>query len=129
MAILPQIPPDIPPRAKALAETINHVLQLDLTERSVLIMGSLIGEALAEERNRNAMAPAAQPRLELEGGGRRPKFYSDIEVREHLIRLHRETTIAQARASCLDRFGPERCPSLSAIGRFWVQLDTARRRR
>jgi hypothetical protein len=113
----------------ALAETINRVLQLDLTERSILIMGGLIGEVLIEERNHNAMPPAAQPRLELEGGGRRPKFYSDIEVREHLIRLHREATIAQARASCLDRFGPERCPSSSAIGRFWLQLDTARRRR
>lgn len=127
MPAKPQIPTDILPRAKALAETIDRVLQLDLTERCILIMGGVIGEALIEERNRNAM-PADHPRLELEGGGRRPKFYSDIEMRKHLIRLHRETTIAQARASCLDRFGPERTPSRSAISRFWLKLDDARKR-
>ena len=129
MSILPHIPPDIPPRALAVAEAINQTLLLDLTEREILLAADLIGYALIDERDRNVGASASHAPLGIGGGGRRPKFYPDIEVREHLIRLHRETTLAQARASCIDRFGPDRCPSQSAIGRFWLQLDTARRRR
>lgn len=54
---------------------------------------------------------------------RKPSFWGDVEVRRALAALHRETTLSEARAQISARFGPERAPSRSAIGRFWKSLD------
>lgn len=54
---------------------------------------------------------------------RRPDFWSDIEVREAATKLHREITLDQALCSLKDRFGRSRCPSRSALGRYWKVLD------
>lgn len=54
---------------------------------------------------------------------RRPDFWSDIEVSEAATKLHREMTLDQARCSLKDRFGRSRCPSRSALGRYWKMLD------
>ncbi|MBY6244011.1 hypothetical protein [Methylosinus sp. Sm6] len=61
--------------------------------------------------------------------GRRPKFWSDFDVRRHFVELHRQVTIDECRALCSERFGPERTPSKSAAHRFWIVLDMARRAR
>ncbi len=55
--------------------------------------------------------------------GRRPKFFTDLEVRERLVELHREVTIAEAHDDCRSRFGETRTPSRSAVARFWRYLD------
>lgn len=57
---------------------------------------------------------------------RYPAFWGDFEVREYMIRTHRQGQLKTIRAAMLARFGVERTPSLSAIHRFWMQLDIAR---
>ena len=55
--------------------------------------------------------------------GRRPGFWSDIEVRTFLTAMHRQVTIAEARAASIERYGPERTPSQSSLHRYWMALD------
>ncbi|MBP0439476.1 hypothetical protein [Tianweitania sediminis] len=57
---------------------------------------------------------------------RYPKFWGDIEVREYLIKLHRQHELAVVHSSALARFGEKRTPSISAIHRFWMRLDSHR---
>jgi hypothetical protein len=54
---------------------------------------------------------------------RHPAFWSDREVREAATQLHREMTLDEARRSLKERFGRARCPSRSALGRYWKVLD------
>lgn len=56
---------------------------------------------------------------------KRPRFWRDLEVRQFLLTCHRQMTIDDALAATTKRFG-DRCPSRSAIGRFWQRLDVAR---
>jgi hypothetical protein len=58
--------------------------------------------------------------------GRRPAFWSDIDVRIFLASMHREVTIEECRRLCAERFGPDRTPSKSALQRFWGALDRVR---
>lgn len=60
-------------------------------------------------------------------GGRRPSFWGDLPVREAVIALHRQATIDAAICTLEAKFGKERTPSRSAIGRVWKQLDKDRR--
>ncbi len=55
--------------------------------------------------------------------GRRPKFWSDLPVREAAIALHRRVTLDQAVDQLTEQFGPERAPSKSALGRLWLLID------
>lgn len=55
-----------------------------------------------------------------------PKFWPDIEVRELLVGLHRQCDLHAAHRLLVGRVGPERTPSVSAIHRFWMQLDRVR---
>lgn len=57
---------------------------------------------------------------------RRPKFWSDIEVREALIQMHRQMPLHLAVKALIDAFGESRAPSKSAIHRFWKQHDLTR---
>lgn len=57
---------------------------------------------------------------------RMPQFWADMEVRELVVRLHRQTTIDGALAAIEQQLGAERMPSRSALGRFWMELDRAR---
>ena len=66
---------------------------------------------------------AAGTSLPIDRHGRRPKFFSDIDVRTRLIELHREVSVATAIALLTDEFGADRTPSRSAISRFWIYLD------
>jgi hypothetical protein len=59
--------------------------------------------------------------------GRRPKFWSDVPVRDFLISHHRQFTIEEALERCTQRFGAARTPSASALGRFWLGMDKGRR--
>lgn len=67
--------------------------------------------------------------LPILGNGRRPKFFADHAVRDRLIDLHREVTIAAAVADCRSRFGAARTPSPSAVARFWLYIDRLQGRR
>jgi hypothetical protein len=58
--------------------------------------------------------------------GRRPELWSDDEVRRAAIVLHREVTIDEAREHIARTFGAERCPSRSALQRFWDVLDKSK---
>lgn len=51
--------------------------------------------------------------------GRRPKFWSDLEVRAFLVEACGQMSMPEALSLCAERFGPERTPSRSAIYRFW----------
>lgn len=53
----------------------------------------------------------------------RPHFWADLEVRRAVIALHDTTTLDGAVASLARSFPADRCPSRSAIGRFWLSLD------
>lgn len=55
-----------------------------------------------------------------------PKFWHDLPVREAVIECHRQSTIAEAAAHLIARFGKDRAPSESALHRCWMRLDLAR---
>ena len=57
--------------------------------------------------------------------GRRPAFWSDVEVRNFLIDSHRQMTLGEAVSQVRQRFGSDRTPSRSAVGRLWQILDAA----
>lgn len=61
--------------------------------------------------------------------GRRPKFWRDIPVRTEVIALHRQMIIDAAFKQLTEKFGTERAPSKSAIGRTWQLIDQQKRRR
>lgn len=54
--------------------------------------------------------------------GRRPPWWGDLEIRELLTRSHRQMTLHEVAEIGRSRFG-DRCPSISAIHRFWEKLD------
>jgi hypothetical protein len=83
-------------------------------------------EATVEALGRMAPLATRITHLPLWRNGRRPAFWSDFEVRSFLTEAHRQMTLKEARGVSLDRFGPARSPSLSAIHRYWALLDTAR---
>ncbi len=66
--------------------------------------------------------------LPIERHGRRPKFFSDVEVRTRLMALHREVPVSVARERIAAEFGWDRTPSRSAVSRFWIYLDRLNRR-
>lgn len=53
----------------------------------------------------------------------KPHFWHDVEVRRFLIAEHGFMTMDMARAQTVRRFGTDRAPSRTAIGRFWQALD------
>lgn len=53
----------------------------------------------------------------------RPRFWPDGEVRRALIDLYGAMSIDRARDALMATFGNARCPSRSAIARFWSSLD------
>ena len=60
------------------------------------------------------------------GNRRLPPWWGDVEVRRAMISLHRQAGLDDVRGALMERFGPLRTPSRSAIGRFWTALDRAR---
>lgn len=50
----------------------------------------------------------------------------DPEVRVLVDELLPRMTFAAIAAECRRRFGPDRAPSKSAIGRYWLHLTAAR---
>jgi hypothetical protein len=80
----------------------------------------IVGRAVAAD------AQALSDELASVMSGRRPAFWSDVEVRLFLAEQHREVTIEQCWILCRDRFGAERTPSKSTIQRFWGVLDRVR---
>lgn len=93
--------------------------------------------AAARDRAENAAAPLAAlndaasevlmlTHLPIWSSGRRLKFWGDIAVRTLQTETHRQMTMADVRALCLDKFGPARTPSMSTLHRYWMLLDKAR---
>ena len=58
--------------------------------------------------------------------GRRPPWWSNLEIREFLTRAHRQQTLSDAKSEGNARFG-RAFPSISAIQRFWAKLDEIKR--
>lgn len=56
--------------------------------------------------------------------GRRPDWWSNIDLRRFLTVSHRQMTLQDCRDKAVQSFGVG-APSLSAIQRFWSQLDRA----
>ncbi|MGR3480674.1 hypothetical protein [Salipiger marinus] len=84
----------------------------DLIARpSGLRVPSVSGARLAEISNEPIWA-----------NGRRPPWWSDLEVREFLTSAHRQMSLLQAEAVGQSRFGA-RCPRKSAIHTYWQRLD------
>jgi hypothetical protein len=52
-----------------------------------------------------------------------PSFWGDMEVRQALISMHRQMTIDRVHAELRNKFGENRTPSRSAIGRFFKDYD------
>lgn len=50
---------------------------------------------------------------------RHVKWQHDEAVMEAVVATHRRMTLDDATASLVDRFGPDRAPSRSSLGRFW----------
>lgn len=111
---------DADPRWTAMELRLAHIERL------------LEGQRIAETRE-FAVAVTYAPavfRLKRDDGSlrnqRRPKFWSDIEVREALVKMHRQMTVLMAKQTLAAEFGPERAPSKSAIARFWKIQDSVR---
>lgn len=54
--------------------------------------------------------------------GRRPRWWSDLEVRVFIITAHRQMSTLEAEREGQKRYG-DRCPKKSAINDFWLRLD------
>ncbi|PZU56614.1 MAG: hypothetical protein DI547_16195 [Sphingobium sp.] len=54
---------------------------------------------------------------------RNPAFWSDLEVRQLVVEMHRQVTINAALEIIAQRVGAERTPTKSAIARAWKRLD------
>lgn len=57
--------------------------------------------------------------------GRRPDWWKHADVRAFLFHSHRQMSILDAERIGQERFG-DRCPKKTAIGEFWLRLDTLR---
>jgi len=99
---------------------VSHVLALADQAEAEGWSHARFRSALSEIANPVAATVSNAPAW---SNGRRPKFWRDIQVRTLLVSLHREMTIADARAVCEAQFGAARTPSHSAIGRCWQQID------
>lgn len=55
----------------------------------------------------------------------RPKWWGHVELRTFLTATHRKMPIAAVQAEAVSRFG-DGVPSLSALHRYWQQLDVYR---
>jgi hypothetical protein len=55
--------------------------------------------------------------------GRRPVWWSNLPLRQFLLTAHRQMTLQDCRDKAVQVFGTG-VPSISAIQRFWGQLDT-----
>lgn len=60
--------------------------------------------------------------------GRRPKWWSDIEVRAAALSIYRQMSLDEGVAILRDRLGTERAPSRSSLHRFWQTLDLLQRK-
>jgi hypothetical protein len=67
-------------------------------------------------------------KLPIFGHGRRPKFWTDDEVRDFMTAKHRRVELKVALKQCAEKFGAKRTPSRSAVARYWMKLDDLIRR-
>lgn len=81
-------------------------------------LGLLVDDRLA----RHAHAASSMP---IWSNGRRPDFWSDLDVRLLLTATHRQMTLAQSLDVVVRLLGAERAPSKSAAHRYWQALDRA----
>jgi hypothetical protein len=95
--------------------------RLDVLEQRLAAVESKLGASAIEDQPESRIAWQH---------GRRPDFWSDVEVRRHIITRHRHCTLSELRAEVRALFGDARTPSRSAIARLWKRLDiTSQRRR
>lgn len=97
----------------AIAELEERVSRLESEVR--ILRSNKVRHRLALFGARNA---DGSPRKQ-----RYPDCWFDLPVREAVIALHRQTSIAKAVAQLVEKFGEGRAPSKSALARIWKQLD------
>lgn len=84
-------------------------------------------EAVQRPSGPRLVAPSAQELTDIShapiwANGRRPPWWSDMEVRAFLTEAHHQMSTLQAAAIGGRRFG-NRCPKKSAIHTYWQRLD------
>lgn len=97
------------PRRDAMADL---VARMELLERAV-------GVNHARDDPQFALAIAHMPGSKAKR--RYPDFWSDLPIRRALIAAHRQMSIPEIMVRLAEEHG--RCPSKSAIHRFWMWLD------
>ncbi|PZU17835.1 MAG: hypothetical protein DI589_25565 [Shinella sp.] len=74
-------------------------------------------------RTSDASFAASLAQMPIWKNGKRPRWWSDLEVRTFLTSTHRQATMAEVRFMAIERFGRERVPSCSSLHRYWQLLD------
>jgi hypothetical protein len=98
---------------KALEARISALeMRLAAVESARTVGRGVLGKQLEQSRS--------LPILE---HGRRPKFWSDADVRDWLTWQHRRLDLATALERCREKYGASRTPSRSALHRYWQKLD------
>jgi len=93
---------------------------LRVVDLPIATFGNVWASMLAARPDAATSTPSLPP---INRVRRNPLFWTDSEVRDMVITLHRKVTVAQARDLVRDRFGAERTPSASALHRAWQRLD------
>ena len=61
--------------------------------------------------------------LPIWSNGRRPPWWHNIPLRQHLTETHRQMTMQVALDAAAIKFGRADLPSMSALNRYWMRLD------
>lgn len=61
--------------------------------------------------------------LPIWSNGRRPPWWHNIPLRQHLTETHRQMTMQEALDAAKSKFGTADLPSMSALNRYWMRLD------
>jgi hypothetical protein len=113
------------PQAPAASETASRFSRTNsaftaMAERLEAVEVAIGFHQRANEEN----FAEAIARMPIWKNGRRPNFWGDVEVRTFLTTSHRQMTLADALKFVHDRFGAKRTPSISALSRYWILLDS-----
>jgi len=114
-----------PPSAIDLTDLDRRMRAL---ERAIRLNGLTGATALLDGEGGKTAQPFADAvtHLPLWTSGKRPKFWSDREVRAFVIAAHRQMTIDECCAAIIVRFGTARAVPRTTLGRFWKLLDRVR---
>jgi hypothetical protein len=84
-------------------------------------------EAFLAERDQLKLIRFALGITQNPGSGRTSKIDGDSELADFILRRFQTHKLADIAQLCLDKFGPERAPSKSAIHRYQSRLNGSKR--